>query len=106
MSVRLRITVVAALLITLATAIAAAILVATLRDSLIDAADTSSRSRANELVVSASRGLLTETIANIAEEGVAQVVPDDGTVLAASENVQRRDSSVRRRPGAGPSRSG
>lgn len=88
MSIRLRITVVAALLITLATTIAAAILVATLRDSLIDAADTSSRSRANELVVSASRGLLTETIANIAEEGVAQVVRDDGTVLAASENVR------------------
>jgi len=87
-SVRLRITVVAALLITLATAIAAAILVATLRDSLIDAADTSSRSRANELVVSATRNLLTETIANIAEEGVAQVVRDDGTVLAASENVK------------------
>ena len=87
MSVRLRITVVAALLITLATAVAAAILVATLRDSLIDAADTSSRSRANELVNSASRGLLGDTIANIAEEGVAQVVSDDGIVLAASENV-------------------
>lgn len=88
MSVRLRITVVAALLITLATAIAAAILVTTLRDSLIDAADTSSRSRANELVVAATRNLLTETIANITEEGVAQVVRDDGTVLAASENVR------------------
>ena len=88
MSVRLRITVVAALLITLATAIAAAVLVATLRDSLIDAADTSSRSRANELVVAATRNLLTESIANIAEEGVAQVVRDDGTVLAASENVK------------------
>jgi signal transduction histidine kinase len=88
MSVRLRITVVAALLTALATAIAATILVATLRNSLIDAADTSSRSRANELVSSAASGLLGDTVANIAEEGVAQVVADDGGVLAASENIR------------------
>ena len=56
----------------------------TLRSSLIEAADTSSRARARELTVAATRGLLTDTIANIAEEGVAQVVADDGDVLAAS----------------------
>ena len=88
MSIRLRITVVAAVLTVLATAIAAFVLVTTLRSSLIEAADTSSRNRARELVVAATRGLLTETIANIAEEGVAQVVSDDDVVLAASENVK------------------
>jgi signal transduction histidine kinase len=87
-SVRLRITVVAALLTAMAIAIASVVLVTTLRSSLIDAADTSSRSRANELVNSAMKGLLSDPIANIAEEGVAQVVADDGAVLAASENVQ------------------
>jgi signal transduction histidine kinase len=87
MTVRLRITVVAAVLTTLAVTIAAAILVATLRDSLIDASDTSSRARAKELVAAAEHHLLGETIANIAEEGVAQVVADGGKVLAASENV-------------------
>lgn len=88
MSIRLRITVVAAVLTVLATIIAAFVLVTTLRSSLIEAADTSSRNRARELVVAATRGLLTETIANIAEEGVAQVVSDDNVVLAASENVK------------------
>ncbi len=88
MSIRLRITVVAAVLTVLATVIAAFVLVTTLRSSLIEAADTSSRSRARELVVAATRGLLPETIANIAEEGVAQVVTDDDVVLAASENVK------------------
>ena len=87
MSIRLRITVIAALLIALAITIAGVVLVTTLRNSLIDAADVSSRSRANELVNSATSGLLGDTIANIAEEGVAQVVTDDGAVLAASENV-------------------
>ncbi|MGI9085717.1 MAG: sensor histidine kinase [Aeromicrobium sp.] len=88
MSVRLRITLVAAALATLAIAAAATILVATLRDSLIDTADTSSQARATELNAAASRGLLTDVIANSAEEGVAQVVADDGEVLAASENVR------------------
>jgi len=87
MSVRLRITLVAALLAGLAIAIAAVVLVTTLRSTLIEAADTSSRTRADELVVTAARGLLTETIANIAEEGVAQVVTDEGVILAASENI-------------------
>ena len=81
-------------------------LVTTLRSSLIDASDVSSRARANELVVAAARGLLSDTIANIAEEGVAQVVADDGDVLAASENVRGRGTPVRRRPGAGTIRSG
>jgi signal transduction histidine kinase len=86
--VRLRITVVAALLTALAIAVAAAVLVTTLNRSLIEAADASSRTRAHELAGAAGNGRLTGTIANIAEEGVAQVVADDGTVLAASENVR------------------
>ena len=88
MSIRLRITVLAALLTTLAIAIGATVLVTNLRSSLIEAADVSSRTRANELATAAAKGQLSETIANIAEEGVAQVVTDDGTVLAASENVR------------------
>ena len=96
MSVRLRITVLAALLTTIAIAIAATVLVTNLRSSLIEAADISSRTRASELAMAAAKGQLTETIANIAEEGVAQVVTDDGAVLAASENVrgEKRISSM------------
>lgn len=88
MSVRLRITVLAAMLTTIAIAIGATVLVVNLRNSLIEAADISSRTRATELATTATLGQLTETIANIAEEGVAQVVTDDGTVIAASENVR------------------
>lgn len=88
MSVRLRITLVAAVLAALAIAIAAVVLVTTLRSSLIEAADDSSTTRAKELTVAAQKGLLTDVIANIAEEGVAQVVADDGKVVAASENVK------------------
>ena len=88
MSVRLRITIVAAVLAALTIAIAAVVLVATLRGSLIESADVASRMRATELTAAAKRGLLSDLITNIAEEGVAQVVADDGKVLAASENVQ------------------
>lgn len=88
MSVRLRITVLAALLTTAAIAIGATVLVVNLRNSLIEAADVSSRTRANELAGAAARGQLSETIANVAEEGLAQVVTDDGTVIAASENIR------------------
>ena len=88
MSVRLRITVVAAALAALTVTIAAAVLVVSLRESLIDSSDVSSRARAKELTLTSSQGLLGDTIANIAEEGVAQVVADDGTVLAASVNVR------------------
>lgn len=88
MSVRLRITVLAALLTTVAIAIGGTVLVTSLRSSLIEAADVSSRTRANELASAATKGQLTETIANIAEEGVAQVVTDDDAVLAASENIR------------------
>ncbi|MGH3473820.1 MAG: sensor histidine kinase [Aeromicrobium sp.] len=88
MSIRLRITVVAGLLAAIAIVIAGTVLVTTLRSSLIEASDVSSRTRANELVNAAAGGLLSDTIANIAEEGVAQVVTDDGAILAASENVR------------------
>jgi hypothetical protein len=101
-SVRLRITVLAALLTTVAIAIGGTVLVTSLRSSLIEAADVSSRTRANELASAAAKGQLPESIANIAEEGVAQVVTDDGTVLAASENVhgEERISAMIPRRGA------
>ena len=87
MSVRLRITAAAAVLTTIAIAIAATVLVTTLRSSLIDAADATSRARAGELTVAASNGQLTDIIDNISEDGVAQVVADEGDVIAASANV-------------------
>jgi len=86
-SVRLRIAVLAALLTTIAIAGAAAVLVTTLRASLISSSDDSSLSRGRDLVASHANGLLTDPITSVSEDGVAQVVADDGTVVAASENI-------------------
>lgn len=95
MSVRLRITLVAALLAALSIGIAATILVVTLRDSLIDTADIAARTQAKELTQAASSGLLSDPI-TIREDGIAQVVADDGKVVAASGNAEgaERISSV------------
>lgn len=95
MSVRLRITLVAALLATIAIAIAAAALVVTLRNSLIHSSDVFSRTQATELTKAVDSGVLTKDI-TIREDGIAQVVADDGTVLAASGNAKgaSRISSV------------
>ena len=87
MSVRLRITMVAALLATLTIAIAAAALVVTLRNSLIHTSDVSSRTQATELTKAVASGVLTDEI-TIREDGIAQVVADDGTVLAVSDNAK------------------
>ena len=86
MSARMRITNVAALLTTIAIATAATALVVTLRDSLIETSDASSRAQAKGLTTSAARGLLTDPI-TVREDGIAQVVADDGEVLAASDNA-------------------
>jgi signal transduction histidine kinase len=87
MTVRLRITVVAVLLAALAMVLAAVALVTTLRSSLVSSADDASRSRAQGLVTSASAGPLANPITGIGDDGVAQVVGDDGRVLAATSNV-------------------
>lgn len=95
MSVRLRITLVAALLATITIAIAAAGLVVTLRNSLIQTSDVYSRTQATELTKAVESGVLTKEI-SIREDGIAQVVADDGTVLAVSNNAKNasRISSV------------
>ena len=87
MTVRLRITLVAGVLAAAAIAVAAVILVTTLRSSLIESADDGSRARARELTAAAANQLLTDPITDIREDGVAQVVADSGEVLAASDNV-------------------
>jgi signal transduction histidine kinase len=86
-TVRLRITLVAAVLATATMAAAAFVLVTTLRSSLIASADDGSRARARELTAAAATGVLTDPITDIRDDGVAQVVADTGDVLAASDNV-------------------
>jgi signal transduction histidine kinase len=63
------------------------LLVATLQSRLTEASDRLSRSRVDDLLALARTGDLPPVLRNVDDNGVAQVVGPDGTVLAASPNV-------------------
>lgn len=63
------------------------LLVSTLESRLTEASDQVSRSRVAELLAVARTGDLPQTLRNVDDNGVAQVVADDGTVLTASPNI-------------------
>jgi len=65
-------------------------LVLALQGQLAVRDDGLSRSRVTDLLALAERGQLPATLRNIDDEGVAQVVSTDGTVLAASANIAGR----------------
>jgi signal transduction histidine kinase len=76
-------TVVFAVLLT----VGSVLLVATLQSRLTEASDRLSRSRVDDLLALARTGDLPPVLRNVDDNGVAQVVGPDGTVLAASPNV-------------------
>jgi len=86
-SVRVRVTALAVLLVTAALTLASVALVLTLDRSLTRAGDDLSRSRAADIAVLASNGSLPTQLENAGDDSVAQVVTDDGEVLAASDNI-------------------
>jgi len=63
------------------------LLVSTLEGRLTEASDHLSRSRVDDLLTLARSGDLPQTLRNVDDNGVAQVVAADGTVLAASPNL-------------------
>ena len=65
-------------------------LVLALQGQLTVRDDGLSRSRVTDLLALAERGQLPATLRNIDDEGVAQVVSIDGSVLAASTNIASR----------------
>ena len=77
----------------------AVLLVTTLDRHLTDSSDELSRSRVQDLLDQASAGELPPVLRNVNDDGVAQVIAADGTVLAASANIQGRAPIVD--PGAG-----
>jgi len=88
MSLRVRTTVLVAV-------VAAALLVGgavtvelVLRHRLTESADDLARSRVADLLVLAESGDLPSTLVNITEDSVAQVVDDNGRVVAASANAR------------------
>ena len=68
-----------------------------LRHRLTASADDLARSRVSDLLALAESGDLPETLVNVTDDSVAQVVADDGRVVAAS-----RTSRARRRSPTSP----
>jgi signal transduction histidine kinase len=68
----------------------AVLLASTLENRLTDASDQLSRSRVEDLLELAESGDLPAELRTVNDDGVAQVVGPDGTVLAASPNIGGR----------------
>jgi hypothetical protein len=100
--IRARLTLVAVVLSAVTMAIAAFLLVSTLERSLVSSSDELSRSRTRDLARSAEAGLLPKALTDVGDDGVAQVVADEGTVVAASPNVMAAAPLTSFRPSAGP----
>jgi len=99
LTVRARATVIATLMCAAVLAVAGVLVVQTLERHLTDSSDELSRSRARDLFDQAGAGELQPVLRNVNDDGVAQVIAADGTVLAASANIQGKARIVD--PGAG-----
>jgi signal transduction histidine kinase len=88
LSLRTRATAVATVLCALVLAIGGLLLVSTLDRHLRTSNDDLSRSRVRDLLDQASAGELPPLLRNVNDDAVAQVVAADGTVLAASPNIE------------------
>jgi len=86
-TLRTRATLLATLITGLTLLLASVALVLVLEDRLTAGTDALSRQRVDDLLSLAERDALPRTITTIDDEGVAQVVGDDGRVLAASANI-------------------
>ena len=99
LSVRARATAMATLLCAVVLAVAGVLVVGTLDRNLTDNTDDVSRARARDLLDQAMAGELPPLLRNVNDDGVAQVLAADGSVLAASPNIQGRASIIE--PGSG-----
>ena len=102
LSLRTRATLIGTLVFAVLLALGSVLLVTTLEDRLTRATDQLSRTRVDDLLTLASSGDLPTTLRNIDDNGVAQVVSANGTVLAASPNVSGAPAVADRQPGGRP----
>ncbi len=86
-TLRTKATLVSVLVFGLTLAAGSVLLVHTLHSNLISASDQLARARADDLLGLAAAGDLPRDLRSIGDDGVAQVVGDDGRVLAASANI-------------------
>jgi len=102
-SVRVRTTALATVLVGTVLAAGAVLLVATLDRSLVSSDDGVNKARAQDLLALAVAGDLPPALSNINDQGVAQVVDQEGRVLASSSNVRGAAPIASFRPrGSGP----
>ena len=88
MSLRVRTTVLVAVVAAALLIGGAATVEIVLRHRLTESADDLARSRVSDLLVLAESGDLPDTLVNVTEDSVAQVVDDNGRVVAASANAR------------------
>jgi signal transduction histidine kinase len=88
LSLRVRATAVATLLCAVVLAAGGVLLVTTLDRHLTAGSDDLSRSRVRDLLDQSASGELPTVLRNVNDDAVAQVLDSDGTVLAASPNIE------------------
>jgi signal transduction histidine kinase len=90
LSLRARATLLGTLTFAVLLTIGSLLLVSTLEGRLTEGSDQLSRSRLDDLLTIVRTGDLPAILRNVDDNGIAQVVGPDGTVLAASPNVAGR----------------
>jgi len=93
-SLRSRTTAVATLLCAVVLGAGSVLLVTTLDRHLTDSSEELSTARARDLLDQMDAGELPQVLRNVNDDGVAQVIAADGTVLAASPNIGGRGPIV------------
>lgn len=99
MSLQSRATLLGTLGVTVLLVVGSLLLVSTLESRLTSASDQLSRSRVDDLLRLAATGDLPSTLRNVDENGLAQVVTGNGTVLASSPNIVGASPVADLRPG-------
>jgi signal transduction histidine kinase len=102
LSLRARGTLFGTLAFALLLTLGSVLLVSTLETRLTEASDQLSRSRVEDLLTLAKRGDLPPILHNVDDNGVAQVVAADQTVLAASPNLADAPPIADLHPGPDP----
>jgi signal transduction histidine kinase len=104
LSLRARATLLALVLFDSLLTIGSVLLVSTLENRLTAASDQVSRARVEELLAVARAGDLPHALTNVDDNGVAQVVSGDGTVLSASTNIAGDPAVANLHPGRAAAR--
>jgi signal transduction histidine kinase len=95
---RLRLTAVATLVLTVILLLASAVIVLLFQRSVHTSADDLSRSRAHDVAAAVQDGAVPALLSDVGDDSVAQVVSADGRVLAASANLGSSGPITRRSP--------